>query len=439
MFKRPRERTVSQGGGLGGGCVWHGLGHRGGGFVDVSGPWIETASKARVRCVDGWARRDTRGTRGVRIQADETRRGAAQTGRTHVHVQAWRTRRRRTRVEGRHLRGERTGTNESDDAGVSTGDASAARKRTTTNGSTSTRAKESDAFVSNVLPGATNPRPKSQRHVRSHVTIRVHAHVHAPQGACAHPLVRLTTRSIVQHEDTIVRVLLPPAASACIRTCCVLASALAPSAPFVCACSPTHDACGGRRRSDGSCTHDGARRNAPGMELDPLTWTADVQLAKRRERFGDGAANEETWRRRGSRMAWRGGKITSNRDEALKKFVARKEKNGEQVDVKAVRAALERKGHAKVQIDARNTVAVRDTKEIVRADGADGGTSDVDSTEPPPHVHASESKDRTRLEPTSARNQRKDVDLSSCRSQASKKNRRRAEKRSKKRTESHET
>jgi len=135
-------------------------------------------------------------------------------------------------------------------------------------------------------------------------------------------------------------------------------------------------------------------------------------------------------------MAWEGGKITSNREEALKKYVERKQKDGEGVDVKALRAALERKGEAKVQKDVRNTVVVHETKEVVQASE---GTGDVDSMEPPPHVHASESKDRARPEPTSAPNQRKDVDLSSCRTQASKKNRKRAKRRSKRPTESHET
>lgn len=163
-----------------------------------------------------------------------------------------------------------------------------------------------------------------------------------------------------------------------------------------------------------------------------LTCELDVQLAKRRERFGDGTACEETWRRRGPRMAWEGGKITSNREEALQKFVERKQKNGEDVDLNAVRAALERKGQAKVQKDVRNT------HEVVRSDEADGRTSDVDRVEPT-HVQASESKARTRSEPTNASNQRKDVDAPSNLSKASKKNRKRAERRSKKRTETHET
>ena len=157
-----------------------------------------------------------------------------------------------------------------------------------------------------------------------------------------------------------------------------------------------------------------------------------MQLAKRRERFGDGTACEETWRRRGPRVAWEGGKITSNREEALQKFVERKQKNGEDVDLNAVRAALERKGRAKVQKDVRNT------HEVVRSDEADGRTSDVDRMEPT-HVHASESMARTRSEPTNASNQCKDVDAPSNRSQASKKHRKRAERRSRKRTESHET
>lgn len=172
--------------------------------------------------------------------------------------------------------------------------------------------------------------------------------------------------------------------------------------------------------------------------MDPLTCVVDVQLAKRRERFGDGTANEETWRRHGPRMAWEGGKLTSNREEALQKFVERKQKDGEEVDMEAVRAALERKGHAKVQKDVRNTVVVRDADDVVCSHVAEGRTSDVDSLKSM-HVHASESKERTRLEATGAPNPRKDADVSSNRSQASKKNRKRAERRAKKRTESHET
>lgn len=171
------------------------------------------------------------------------------------------------------------------------------------------------------------------------------------------------------------------------------------------------------------------------------------QRAKRRERFGDGKANEGTRRRDGPRVAWEGGKIKSNREEALRKFVERKQKMGETLDADAVRAALERKENAEVVVkkkeEEERPVEVRET-EAHQPPIHDDEQRDTAGGMDLPDVHGSESKVRRALSAcrrsftsasARARGERREADPPKEPYQAAKKNRKRAERRAKKRTE----
>eukprot|EP00238_Polyblepharides_amylifera_P011400 CAMPEP_0196576328 /NCGR_PEP_ID=MMETSP1081-20130531/5623_1 /TAXON_ID=36882 /ORGANISM="Pyramimonas amylifera, Strain CCMP720" /LENGTH=162 /DNA_ID=CAMNT_0041894911 /DNA_START=77 /DNA_END=565 /DNA_ORIENTATION=- len=73
--------------------------------------------------------------------------------------------------------------------------------------------------------------------------------------------------------------------------------------------------------------------------LVPMNEDAEKR-ARRQQRFKE---EETTWLSKeniGSRIAWSGGEISSNKEEALQRFLQRKSEKGETVDAKLVNAAL---------------------------------------------------------------------------------------------------